>query len=138
MQPELLADIEYTLSIFVEPSLAFPVAESGNPRLISFWGNARDKGARRHEGIDITAGFRTPALAAAEGIISRVNENSLGGKVIFLRDDVTGNNLYYAHLDSQIAVKGQRVKIGDTVGLIGNTGNVCRYVIRRTSFYLAD
>ena len=56
-------------------------------------------------------------------IISRVNENNLGGKVVFLRDANTGNNLYYAHLDSQIAVEGQKVKTGDTVGLIGKTGN---------------
>jgi hypothetical protein len=56
-------------------------------------------------------------------IISRVNENNPGGKVVFLRDANTGNNLYYAHLDSQIAVEGQKVKTGDTVGLVGKTGN---------------
>ena len=123
IQPELLVDLEYTLTIFTQPSLAFPVAESGNPRMISFWGNPRDAGARSHEGVDIGATFRTPALAATDGIISRVNENRLGGKVVFLRAAKTGDNLYYAHLDSQIAVQGQRVKTGDTVGLIGNTGN---------------
>lgn len=32
-------------------------------------------------------------------------------------------SLYYAHLDSQIAVEGQRVKTGDVIGLVGNTGN---------------
>jgi hypothetical protein len=31
--------------------------------------------------------------------------------------------LYYAHLDSQLAYEGQVVKVGDTLGLIGNTGN---------------
>lgn len=123
IQPELLVELEYTLSITTQPSLAFPVAESGQPRIISFWGNPRDAGARSHEGVDIGAKFRTPALAAADGIVSRVNENNLGGKVVFLRDGRTGDNLYYAHLDSQIAVQGQRVKIGDTLGLIGNTGN---------------
>ncbi|MGY8915482.1 MAG: peptidoglycan DD-metalloendopeptidase family protein, partial [Flavobacteriales bacterium] len=30
---------------------------------------------------------------------------------------------YYAHLDSIIARDGQRVKRGDTLGLVGNTGN---------------
>ncbi len=123
IQPELLVDLEYTLTLETQPSLAFPVAESGKPHMISFWGNPRDAGARSHEGVDIGAKFRTPALAAADGIISRVNVNNLGGKVVFLRDEQTGDNLYYAHLDSQIAVQGQRVKIGDTLGLIGNTGN---------------
>lgn len=123
IQPELLVDLEYTLTITVLPSLAFPVEKSGYLLLISFWGNARDSGARSHEGVDIAAKFRTPALATTDGIISRVNENNLGGKVVFLTDANTGNSLYYAHLDSQIAVAGQRVKAGDTVGLIGNTGN---------------
>jgi hypothetical protein len=31
--------------------------------------------------------------------------------------------LYYAHLDSQIAHEGQVVRVGDTLGLMGNTGN---------------
>ena len=123
IQPELLVDLEYTITITTQPSLAFPVDKSGNPRLISFWGNERDNGARDHEGVDIGAKFRTPALAAANGIISRVTLNNLGGKVVFLRDENTGNNLYYAHLDSQIAVTGQKVTIGDTIGLVGKTGN---------------
>jgi murein DD-endopeptidase MepM/ murein hydrolase activator NlpD len=32
-------------------------------------------------------------------------------------------NLYYAHLDKQLVHAGQLVKKGDTLGLIGNTGN---------------
>src|SRR5665647_1406790 len=71
IQPELLVDLEYTITITTQPSLAFPVDKSGNPRLLSFWGNERDNGLRNHEGVDIGAKFRTPALAAADGIISR-------------------------------------------------------------------
>lgn len=36
------------------------------------------------------------------------------------RSGIFGNALYYAHLDSIIATAGQRVKIGDTLGLVGN------------------
>lgn len=123
LQPELLANLEYTLRIQIQPSLAFPVDQKGKPRLISFWGNPRDGGARSHEGVDIGAAFRTPALAAASGVVARVGDNRLGGKVVFLRAENTGDHLYYAHLDSQIAVTGQRVMVGDTLRLIGNTGN---------------
>ncbi len=122
IQPQLLRSIEYTIVINKSPSLAFPVANSGNPKIISFWGAGRDNGTRKHEGVDISANFRTPALAAADGI-TRVSENSLGGKVVFLTDDNTGYSLYYAHLDSQIAHNGQRVKTGDVIGLVGKTGN---------------
>lgn len=128
VQPELLVSLEYTIHIISGPSLAFPVDSSGNPRFISYWGAGRDAGARKHEGVDIRAKFRTPALAAADGTVFRVGNNRLGGKIVFLRDSETGNNLYYAHLDSQIAKTGQTVKIGDTLGLIGKTGNAINTV----------
>lgn len=128
VQPELLRSVEYTITITDGPSLAFPVDKSGNPKLISYWGAGRDAGARKHEGVDIRADFRTPALAAADGYVARAGNNQLGGKIIFLRDAETGNNLYYAHLDSQIAKQGQTVKVGDTLGLVGKTGNAINTV----------
>ena len=122
LQPELLSSGEYTLSISVGPSLAFPVAgHRGN--IASVWGDDRDAGARRHEGIDIFAPRGTPVLAAADGVAARVGDNNLGGKVIFLRPKGKNVSLYYAHLDSQLVTSGQPVSAGDTIGLVGNTGN---------------
>lgn len=123
LQPELLKGVEYTLTITTAPSLAFPVRQSDNPRVTSFWGADRDGGKRSHEGVDIFAKFRTPVVAAADGQVTRVNENELGGKVIFLRPAGKSYSLYYAHLDSQIAQPGQQVRAGEILGLIGNTGN---------------
>jgi murein DD-endopeptidase MepM/ murein hydrolase activator NlpD len=122
VQPELLTSIEYTLTITTEPSLAFPVSESGNPKVISVWNDRRDAG-RNHEGVDIGATFRTPVIAAADGHVRSVTTNRLGGKVVFMRPEGKQYALYYAHLDSQIVHAGQDVKVGDTIGLIGNTGN---------------
>lgn len=123
IQPELLKGIEYTLIITTGASLAFPVRSSGNPKMISFWGAGRDGGSRSHEGVDIAAAFRTPVVAAAEGRVTSVTENNLGGKVVFMRPAGKNYNLYYAHLDSQIAAPGQVVQQGDVLGLVGNTGN---------------
>lgn len=123
LQPELLQGVEYTITITTAPSLAFPIDKSGNPKLISLWGVARDGGARLHEGVDISAKHRTPALASADGYISRVSENEMGGKVVFLTDDEFGYNIYYAHLDEQLVKTGQKVKAGQQIGLVGNTGN---------------
>ena len=123
LQPELLQGVEYTITITTAPSLAFPVDKSGNPKLISLWGVPRDGGARLHEGVDISARHRTPALASADGIISRVTENEIGGKVVFLTDNDFGYNIYYAHLDEQFVRPGQKVKAGEQIGLVGNTGN---------------
>ena len=123
LQPELLKGVEYTLTISTTASLAFPVQQSANPRVTSFWGADRDGGSRSHEGVDIFAKFRTPVIAAADGRVTRVEENNLGGKVIFLRPRGKNYSLYYAHLDTQIARAGQEVRTGDILGLIGNTGN---------------
>lgn len=122
LQPELLRSGEYTLTIQSGPALAFPVAGSGKPNIGSFYGADRDAGIRKHEGIDIFAKKGTPALAAANGI-AQPGENKLGGKVVFLHPDDADYSLYYAHLDSQLVRAGQHVMIGDTVGLVGNTGN---------------
>ncbi|CAN5228068.1 hypothetical protein BH20BAC1_BH20BAC1_04980 [soil metagenome] len=126
VQPELLTNVEYTITITTTPSLAFPVDSSGGPKIISFWGVSRG-GGRKHEGIDIQAKFKTPAIAGADGV-ARVKNNNLGGKVVFIYDISTGNSLYYAHLDSQLVSNGDRVSKGDKVGLIGNTGNAINTV----------
>ncbi len=123
LQPELLKGGEYTLTITSGPSLAFPVAPGAKSNIGSFWGDGRDAGQRKHEGIDIFAARGTALVAAADGVVTRVNENKLGGKVVFLTPDQKNYTLYYAHLDEQLVQPGQRVKTGDTIGLVGNTGN---------------
>lgn len=123
VQPELLKGGEYTLNIATGPSLAYPVGAPGRNHTQSFWGADRDGGQRRHEGIDMFAAKRTPVLAAADGRVTRVNENNLGGKVVWMRPAGKDYTLYYAHLDQQLVSDGQAVKTGDTLGLMGNTGN---------------
>jgi murein DD-endopeptidase MepM/ murein hydrolase activator NlpD len=122
LQPELLSSGEYTLTISVAPSLAFPVAHP-QARIASFWGASRDAGARSHEGIDIFAPRGTPVVAAADGYVGSVTVNNLGGNVVFMRPEGKNYSLYYAHLDTQIVTSGERVKSGDTLGTVGNTGN---------------
>ncbi|MDQ3534773.1 MAG: M23 family metallopeptidase [Bacteroidota bacterium] len=122
LQPELLRGGQYTITVVSRPALAWPV-QSTNQAVGSMFGVDRDGGRRRHEGIDIFAAKGTPAIAAVRGIVSRVNENKLGGKVVWISDMHRGQSLYYAHLDTQMVRVGQRVMPGDTVGLIGNTGN---------------
>lgn len=123
LQPELLTEVDYTLVIKTAPSLGFPVSGTYHPRIGSFWGDSRDAGARSHEGLDIFGAFRTPVIAAADGVATSVTLNRLGGKVVFMRPSGKDYALYYAHLDSQLVQQGQRVKTGDTLGLMGNTGN---------------
>jgi murein DD-endopeptidase MepM/ murein hydrolase activator NlpD len=123
LQPELLKSGSYTLEILSGPSLSFPVKSTGRRRIESMYGVGRDANTRKHEGIDIFGPRLTPVVASADGVVTRVGENNLGGLVVFMRPDSKNYTLYYAHLDKQLATEGQQVKTGDTLGLMGNTGN---------------
>lgn len=122
LQPELDRTGEYDLAISQNPSLGFPV--SGKKANIgSLWGDSRDGGKRRHEGIDIFAPKHTPVVAAADGYVTGVKNGGIGGKTVWLRLADQEVTLYYAHLDKQLVRDGQFVKKGEVIGLVGNTGN---------------
>ncbi len=123
LQPELLVSGKVNLEVIDEPKLGFPVQGAGNRNIKSFWGVDRDGGARKHEGIDIFAKRGTPVVAVEDGVITRVQETNLGGKVVWQRLGLLGKSIYYAHLDSQLVSTGQEVKKGDSLGFVGNTGN---------------
>jgi murein DD-endopeptidase MepM/ murein hydrolase activator NlpD len=123
LQPELLKSGSFTVTISTRPSLAFPVQGKDSRAVQSFWGAARDAGARQHEGVDIFAAKGTPVLASTRGVVRRVEETPIGGKIIWLSDADHRQSIYYAHLDQQLVQAGQQVVPGDTLGLVGTTGN---------------
>ncbi|MFN8345542.1 MAG: peptidoglycan DD-metalloendopeptidase family protein [Spirosomataceae bacterium] len=123
LQTEAEKEADVIVSLESHPSLSFPVVKRDSRNIISFWGVARDGGRRSHEGVDVAAPRGTPVVAAANGYITSVGVNNLGGNVIFQEADNLGVTLYYAHLDSQLVTSGQKVVIGDTIGTVGNTGN---------------
>src|SRR5690606_13456786 len=123
VQPELLRGGVFSLNIVSQGVLAFPIANKSTRNIASFWGDPRDGDARKHEGIDIFASRGTPVIAASAGRVRRVGDNRLGGKVVWLSNSKLGHSQYYAHLDSQLVEAGEQVNMGDTLGLVGNTGN---------------
>ncbi len=123
IQPELFRGGVFSLSIVSQGTLAFPIPGLSSRNIASFWGDPRDGDARKHEGVDIFAKRGTPVIAASPGRVRSVGNNRLGGKVVWLSNSGLGHSQYYAHLDSQLVQPGQRVEAGDTLGLVGNTGN---------------
>jgi murein DD-endopeptidase MepM/ murein hydrolase activator NlpD len=123
--PETGFDLTHSFTVTLEsqPVLTFPVEGKRYEDIVSFWGMPRDGGRRLHQGVDIAAPKGTPVLAAADGIVSQVTSDRLGGLVIYQTDTEHGLTLYYAHLSRQLAKPGQRVKRGQTIALVGNTGN---------------
>ncbi|MCM4155219.1 peptidase M23 [Gramella sp. AN32] len=122
IQPEIEAHSPFHLKVQKSPAYIFPVANGKNGDIGSYWGDARGGGERNHEGIDIFAKKGTPVVASVNGRVGFTGEKGLGGKQVWLRDSRRRQSLYYAHLDSIMPNLG-RVKIGDTLGFVGNTGN---------------
>jgi murein DD-endopeptidase MepM/ murein hydrolase activator NlpD len=123
VQPELLRGGHLTVRARAAPALRFPVSGARASDLHSVFGDDRDAGRRRHEGVDIFAKRGTPVLAASDGIVTRVNETAIGGRVVWVWDPSRSLSIYYAHLDRQRVATGARVRAGDVVGTVGNTGN---------------
>lgn len=123
VQPELLRAGRMRVTVKTGPSLAFPVAGGTARSVQSVFGDARDAGRRRHEGVDIFAARGTPVLAASSGVVTSVGENRLGGRVVWVLDVSRGLTQYYAHLQDQTVRPGQFVTAGDPLGTVGNTGN---------------
>ena len=122
-QPELLRGGRIVVTITTGPTLAFPVAGRDARIARSLFGAPRDAGRRTHHGVDLFAPRGTPVVAAAPGIVRRVHHTDIGGNVVWLNDPRREQSLYYAHLDRQLVDAGDVVNVGDTLGLVGTTGN---------------
>ena len=120
LQPELLRGGRWTLVQRTEASLGFPVPGFDVKAVKSRFGVDRDAGRRRHHGLDIFAPRGTAVVALVDGY-ARPGTNPLGGNVVWLTDG--RRNLYYAHLDRWALEGDAQVRVGDTLGYIGNTGN---------------
>jgi SH3-like domain-containing protein len=131
LQPELLVNAFYSITLSVTPVLINPVKGANSKSIGSFYGDPRDGGKRKHEGIDIFAPKGTEVLAPTAGVVTRVANGGIGGKTIWMNDTKRGHSYYFAHLDEQYVKQGDRVKQGDVLGTVGNTGNA-----QRTSSHL--
>ena len=74
-----------------------------------------------HNGIDIAAGYGQEILAALPGQVERVGEDEIYGKYVLLRH---AHNLktFYAHCSEILVVEGMRVRQGEALARVGDTG----------------
>lgn len=75
-----------------------------------------------HPGLDISTQHGNPVLATADGIVLQTKADRTGGNTIKLSHPQTGYVTVYCHLSKFLVKPGQRVKRGDTIGLVGRTG----------------
>ena len=114
--PEVTARLSHGGYVFP----VFGPAAFGN----TFGAYRGDVAGKWHHGEDLVAPYGTPLLAVADGTLFSVGWNDVGGWRLWLRD-AAGNEFYYAHLSaySPLAVAGQRVRAGDVLGFVGDSGD---------------
>jgi murein DD-endopeptidase MepM/ murein hydrolase activator NlpD len=88
----------------------------------------------RYEGIDIAAPLGTPVKAAGEGVV--VYEGSLKGygNLLIIKHENDFKTVYAYNYKNLVSV-GQKVKRGDSIAKVGNTG---RYPDPRLHFQIRD
>ena len=80
------------------------------------------KNRTMHSGMDFSAKTGTPIYATGDGRISRADNRAVGFGNHVRIDHGFGYTSIYAHM-SKIAVRrGNKVKRGDLIGYVGNTG----------------
>jgi murein DD-endopeptidase MepM/ murein hydrolase activator NlpD len=76
---------------------------------------------RKHPGIDFAAKAGAPIYATADGIVKLAKYNGGYGNCVII-DHLYGFESRYGHMQKILVRRGQRVKRGDKIGLVGKTG----------------
>ena len=80
------------------------------------------KTRKMHAGMDFSAKTGTEIYATGDGVISKVRRSKRGyGNHVKINHGF-GYETLYAHMSKYIVRKGQKVKRGEIIGYVGNTG----------------
>jgi murein DD-endopeptidase MepM/ murein hydrolase activator NlpD len=74
-----------------------------------------------HRGVDIRGRYGTPIVAAASGQVIYAGRDSGYGNLIVI-DHGTGVRTWYGHLAAMYVRKGAKLKRGQRIGALGDTG----------------
>jgi hypothetical protein len=102
-----------------------PVRNDDLKRVASGWGyrfHPIYKVRKFHFGMDFSAPIGTEIFATGDGEVVKVRRSYTGyGRHIVIRHGF-GYETLYAHMSKTLVKKGQKVKRGEVIGLVGNTG----------------
>ncbi|MBC2709872.1 MAG: M23 family metallopeptidase [Desulfosarcina sp.] len=74
-----------------------------------------------HRGLDIATHAGSPIISPADGIVTFAGRKGLMGKMVTIEHGF-GMVTRYGHVQKTLKKKGDRVKRGETIALVGNTG----------------
>lgn len=75
-----------------------------------------------HNGLDVASAIGTPLYAPTSGTVERAGPATGFGLAVYLRGD-DGAVYVYGHINDYFVTAGQRVRAGQQVAEVGNTGN---------------
>ena len=78
-------------------------------------------GEKMHNGVDIAADVGTPVFATADGVVTFAGLNGGYGKYLRINHGF-GISTRFAHSGELLVKKGQRIRRGDQIAVIGLTG----------------
>lgn len=102
-----------------------PIANKDLKRIASYFGMRFHpilKYSRMHSGMDFTAPRGTDVHASGDGKIIETKSSRRGYGNVIIVDHGFGYKTVYAHLNKILVKKGQKVKRGEVIGLVGTTG----------------
>lgn len=117
-------DVSSLLNDQVSVSRATPKGWPTKGWITSYFGMRQlpiGTGKRIHEGLDIAANTGTPIFATADGVIARVEYSEGYGKTVIV-DHGYGYRTLYAHNSRNLVKPGTRIRRGDLIARVGNTG----------------
>ncbi|GIV34551.1 MAG: peptidase [Chitinophagales bacterium] len=101
-----------------------PIANKDLKRIASGFGyriHPIYKTTRMHTGLDFTAPIGTEIYCTGDGVIAELNEGKGYGRHVIV-DHGFGYQTVYAHMKDIFVKKGQKVRRGDVLGTVGNSG----------------
>ncbi|MFO7811780.1 MAG: peptidoglycan DD-metalloendopeptidase family protein [Pelovirga sp.] len=117
-------DVRNLLNDQISISRSTPKGWPTHGWLSSYFGKRKSPFTGRtvmHEGLDIAANTGTPVVAPADGIVARVEYSPTYGNTVII-DHGYGYQSLYAHNSRNLVKVGQRVKRGERIAQVGNTG----------------
>ncbi len=102
-----------------------PVSNKDKRRISAFYGyriHPIYKTKIFHEGVDFAAPIGTKVYCTGNGVVSKAMKSNYGYGNVIIVDHGYGYQTAYAHLSAFKVRKGQKVKRGQVIGLVGNTG----------------
>jgi len=122
--PDIQDELLYKTDAYLKAIQSIPLGKPVNGSISSGFGARKDPVNNKHsfhEGIDFRAGRGDKIYATGSGVVVKAFVNGSYGNFVEI-DHKNGYRTSFAHMQKFVVKKGDKVKRGQLIGLVGNTG----------------